>query len=149
MESIIKVFGIDWRLLVIQAFNFSLVLIVLYIYLYKPVLALLDERKNKIEEGLRDAEQSKSALLNATTEASEVKGQALKDADKIISDSKRIAEEKEKLILAEAQDKAAKTTADTIKENLLLRQHALKESEEEIARLGVLAAEKILETKAL
>ena len=147
MESIIKVFGIDWRLLVIQAFNFTIVLIVLYIYLYKPVLAMLEERKRKIAEGLENAELCKVALTNATAQAGELKGKALKDADKIISDSRRIAEDKEKSLIQDAEVRSAKAIADTIREVESMKKRALDESSDEIARLGVLAAEKVLRSK--
>ncbi len=147
MESIIKVFGIDWRLLAIQAFNFTIVLIVLYFFLYKPVLAMLEERKKKIEEGIADAEAAKHALANASIEAGELKGVAIKEADRIISDSRLIAENKEKSLIAEANLKSAKAIADTQKEVEALKKRALDESANEIARLGVLAAEKILRSK--
>lgn len=108
---------------------------------------MLEERKKKIEEGIADAEAAKHALANASIEAGELKGVAIKEADRIISDSRLIAENKEKSLIAEANLKSAKAIADTQKEVEALKKRALDESANEIARLGVLAAEKILRSK--
>ena len=54
MELLQKL-GIDWRLLIAQLVNFSILVIILYKLLYKPVLKVLNDRKEKIEQGLKDA----------------------------------------------------------------------------------------------
>ena len=53
MSQLFSQLGINGGLLLSQAVNFSLVLIVLYAVLYKPLLGILRSRRERIEEGLK------------------------------------------------------------------------------------------------
>jgi len=68
MESIISTFHIDWKIIIAQVVNFSIVFIVLYIYALKPLSKLMKERAEKIETGLNDAKKSNELLQQATEE---------------------------------------------------------------------------------
>ena len=48
MQEILTAFGIDWRLIVIQVFNFAMLAYVLWYFLYTPVLKLLAEREENV-----------------------------------------------------------------------------------------------------
>lgn len=93
MEIFAKL-GIDWRLLVFQIVNFSVVLIVLWRFLYRPLIAFLEKRKERIEEGLAFAhemekklaaadEEYAHRLTRAKSEAQSILERATKNADKI------------------------------------------------------------------
>ena len=56
MDQFFAEFGVDVLKLAFQIVNFLIVLYLLNRFLFKPVLARLDERKSKIEKGLEDAE---------------------------------------------------------------------------------------------
>jgi F0F1-type ATP synthase membrane subunit b/b' len=45
MGDLFAAFGINWKLLVIQAVNFGVLLLALWYFLYTPVLTMIDERK--------------------------------------------------------------------------------------------------------
>jgi F-type H+-transporting ATPase subunit b len=62
MEQLVSQLGINWQLLLSQAVNFALLLIVLRIFVYKPVLKLLHDRRAKIEGGLVKAEEAEKRL---------------------------------------------------------------------------------------
>lgn len=64
MQQLINQLGINWELLLSQGVNFVLLLIVLRIFVYKPVLKLLHERRDKIEGGLMKAEEAEKRLHN-------------------------------------------------------------------------------------
>ena len=53
MDEIIRVFGINWKLLAIQAVNFGLLLILLHRFLYKPLLKVIEERQMHIKKELK------------------------------------------------------------------------------------------------
>ena len=55
--------GINGKLLLAQIVNFFILLYILKRFAYKPILKVLDDRKEKIEKGLRDAENAKDKLL--------------------------------------------------------------------------------------
>jgi len=62
MQQLFSQLGIDWRLLLSQAVDFSLLLAVLWFFLYKPLLKILKDRKQKIEEGLAKAQAADERL---------------------------------------------------------------------------------------
>ncbi len=72
MEEIIHAFGIDWRLIVIQIFNFALLVAALWYFLYTPILKILEERESKLKQGVLDAEKAATARSEADTEKSVV-----------------------------------------------------------------------------
>ena len=59
--------GIQWPKLIAQFVNFAIVLFVLWRFAYKPVFFLLEARRQKIADGLANAEKIKEEL--AKTEA--------------------------------------------------------------------------------
>ena len=58
MDQLLHAFGIDVKLLLAQAVNFGVLLVVLWLVLYKPVMKTLDERKAKIAQCVIDSAQS-------------------------------------------------------------------------------------------
>ena len=54
IQQIASTFGVDWRHLVAQIISFSIVCILLQRYAYRPVLKILEERRQKIAQGLAD-----------------------------------------------------------------------------------------------
>lgn len=68
MSELIHQFGIDWKLLLAQAINFGALFFILYRFAYHPVLAVLRERRKKIEEGIAMREESERRLDAAKRE---------------------------------------------------------------------------------
>lgn len=147
MHEIISAFGIDWRLIVIQIFNFALLLGVLWYFLYRPVLNLLAARQEKIAKGVADAEAAATKLSNAEEERQGIVGKAHGEAEEIVDRAREHAEAKGAALLGETQEKSARVLAEAEAKAKESKARALKESEEEVAKLAVLAAEKVLRTK--
>ena len=61
MEDILKVFGVNWKLLGIQMVNFGILMYFLHRFLYKPVFAMLDKRQATLAKGLKDAADAAQA----------------------------------------------------------------------------------------
>ena len=144
MEQIITVFGIDWKLIAIQAVNFGIVLFVLERFLYRPVIKMIDERKEKIEQGVEDAEAASGELQKAEAKARELISKAETEARETLTSGKRVADEKAEKIRVETEEKNRMILEATRKEGEEIKRRALEDSREEIVRLGILAAEKIL-----
>ena len=144
MQEIIHAFGIDWRLIVIQIFNFSVLAGILWYFLYTPVLKLLNEREEKIKKGIADALDAEEALRVADSEKTKVLREAHIEASKIVARGTAHAEAKEKVLLDEASDKIGRdiATAQALGEEI--KQKAIRDSEAEIAKLAILGAEKVL-----
>ena len=68
MEGI-KELGINGQLLIAQIINFLLLLGLLYMFAYKPILKMFDERANRIKESMDMTESVKQQAANAEEEA--------------------------------------------------------------------------------
>ncbi|MDR1952540.1 MAG: F0F1 ATP synthase subunit B [Elusimicrobiota bacterium] len=96
--GILHTFGLEASLFLFQIINFLVILFILTKFLYKPIRNMVEERKRKIDQSLRDAEDAKAALENAGAERKRILGDAKKDADIMTAATKRqLSETKEKL----------------------------------------------------
>lgn len=144
MDQLISTFGIDWRLLLVQSVNFGLLLLVLWRFVYRPVLAMIDERREAIAEGVRKAEAADRRLAEAETEGKQLVGAAARESEAMVAAARARAEEKASGIMRDAEAKAAAALADAATRAEEAKRKALAESEKEITRAAMLAAEKIL-----
>jgi len=147
MADLLASFGIDWRLLIMQAINFGVLLIALTYFLYKPILKVLDERRAKIRQGIKDASDAKHKLENAEAEKESIIAEATQSADSIINKAKQVAEEKGKEIITLAEQRGEKIEKDAHMRAKEAAKRALDSSNEEIARVAILAAERLLKKK--
>lgn len=147
MSDLITAFGINWKLLVIQAINFGLLLFILRRYLYKPVLAMLEERRIVVEKGVEDAHAAKEALENAEQEKTEVISRAVLEANALVNESKKHGAEEEQKIIRTAEDKSFQLVAAAEKRAEEEKARIIREAEKEIARMVVLGMEKALRSK--
>src|SRR5881392_3748126 len=56
-----ETFGWNWKLFLSQVISFCIVAFLLQRFAYKPILAILEERRRKIEEGQLNAEKSRKS----------------------------------------------------------------------------------------
>ncbi|MDO8514849.1 MAG: F0F1 ATP synthase subunit B [bacterium] len=148
MGELFATFGVDWKLLVIQAVNFGLLLSVLTYFLYKPILKIIDERREKIAEGVRTAEAASRRLAEAKEEGEGIVGTAAREAEGLVASARSRADEKGSEIMKVAEARAAATIKEAAERAEEAKRQALKESEHEIARAAMLVAEKILREKS-
>ena len=147
MEQLLTVFGINWKLLLIQGINFALLLAVLSYFLYRPVLKMIDERQEKIAEGVRKSEAAELELAEAGKKGDSIVGNASREAEALAHAAKTRANEQALEIIKAAEHHADSIVADASARAEESKRQTLKESEREIARAAMLAAEKILSGK--
>jgi len=102
--NLLKEFGINPLLLVAQIVNFGIILFALQRFVYKPVLEMLKKRKETIEQGLKQAEESKLLLEQAEEKQDKIIRHAQEQASKIIADTRTQAKE----LTLELEEKAKK-----------------------------------------
>lgn len=138
--------GINFKLIIAQIINFSLLLVVLNYLLYKPVVKMLSERREKIKKGLEDADTAKKSLEKAHQAVQTIKEQSKEEINQIFKEGK----EQASLEATEIQQKAQATAAEILKnaeaEAKRLKEQSLKDAQSEIASLVTLAVEKIVNT---
>jgi F-type H+-transporting ATPase subunit b len=137
-------FGVTWPTLIAQMVNFCLVAFVLYKFAVKPIAATLDERQQKIADGLQYAEEMKTQLAEAERERAEKIKQAAIDAQKILTESREQSKE-----MIEQKTQEAATQAEAIMRKAseateLERQKMLSDVRQEVARLVVATSSKVL-----
>lgn len=130
MGELLGQLGVNWKLLVSQGVNFFVILTVLTFFVYRPLIKTLEERRKRIESGLRGASEAERRLL----EIEELKVKRLSAADKealsIVSQAEREAGAREEIIMKEAEGKAARVLTEA--EALALRKK--KEELEQVFR---------------
>lgn len=148
MEQLIEAFGIDVKLIAVQIVNFVILAAALTYFLYKPILNALKNREEKISQGLQDAESAAKAKEAANEEKQTILSDAHKEAEDINSRAKVAASEQADAIVGSARDKADAAIQAAQKQGEEIKAQAQKESEAEVAKVAILAAEKILKEKS-
>lgn len=140
VERIVTTFGVSWPHLLAQVVSFSIVCLVLSRFAYRPILKMLEVRRQQIAQGLANAEQIKAELARTEAQRQEVMAQANVQASKFIEEARAAAgrvrqQETEKAIAAAEQimTKAREAAAQE-------RDHMLAELKREVGKLVVQAA---------
>lgn len=147
MGAFFTAFGIDWHLLLIQGINFAVLITALSYFLYRPIMNMIDERREKIAEGVRTAEAASRQLADAQTESEGIIGAAAREAEGLVSTARASASDTRAQMLKDAQTEADSVLKDARDRADEAKRRALAESEKEIAKAAMLAAEKILREK--
>ncbi len=146
MGELIAAFGIDWKLMIAQAVNFVILVVVLGYFVYGPVMRMLKDRAEKIASGLNAAEAALKDREAVGAERVVIISEAQHEAEKIVARAQDEGKNERASIVKSAQERAASVLKDAQLEAEEAQRAALKASEAEIARTAVLAAEKILKS---
>ncbi len=84
-------FGVDWPHFIAQVISFSLVAILLQKFAYKPVLTVLEQRRQRISDGLANADKIKAELARTEASRQEILSQANAQANKLIEEARSAA----------------------------------------------------------
>jgi F-type H+-transporting ATPase subunit b len=124
VTQIAERFHVTWPLLISQIILFAIVAVMLKKFAYAPVLKVLEERRQRIAEGLANAEAIKRELASAQAKAQEVLNQANGQANKLIEEARQAAAK----VLEQETQKAVAAANDIIAK-------ARQASEAELARM--------------
>jgi F-type H+-transporting ATPase subunit b len=91
IEEIANTFGVNWPHLGAQIVSFAIVCLVLYLLAYKPILRMLDARRQQIAGGLANAEKIKAELARIETERLDVLAQADAAGKQLIEEARAAA----------------------------------------------------------
>lgn len=141
--NVAEQFGVYWPNLIAQIILFFIVYWVLSKFAFKPIMAMLEERRRRIEEGQINAEKIKQQLAEAQIKYEETLARANAEAQRLIDEVKasgeKLAEEKRHAALAEAQEIVRRT-----QESLSLeRERTMAELKKEVGRLVAETTEKV------
>ncbi len=130
--------------LIIQMIVFLILIGFTMKFVWPPIIAALDERRNKIAEGLSAADKAKSELAVANKRVEQQLSAARDDASKRLADAERLAQQMIEEAKTRASEEGAKIIASAKSE---AEQEAVKAREvlrDQVAGLAVKGAEQIL-----
>jgi len=140
----LEALGINLGYLLVQILNFAIIFVVLRVWVYKPILGLLERRRERIAQGLEDARVAAEARANAEKEAQAILGRAQADANQKVRESAERAEQVAREIHAAAEKDAAAVRAAAAGEAEQARSAALGELRGQVAALAIAAAQKLI-----
>ena len=143
MSAVFAAFGIDWRLLLIDSINFGVLLLALWYFLYAPLTKVLEARRQKVIQGVHDADAASAKLADIEHEQSAMLGRAGAEADEVLSKARAAADLKGRALLAQSEAAAASVLKEAEAQAIALKAEALEESRQEVAKLIVLGMQKV------
>src|ERR1700719_348725 len=137
MGNVAQQFGVYWPNLIAQVVLFAIVYWVLKRFAFRPVIAMLEERRRRIEEGQLNAENIKKQLAAAQAKYEEILAKANAEAQRLIEEVRmsgdRLAEQKRQEAVAAAEQGTLKAQEAMSLE----RDRVMEEIRRELGRLVV------------
>lgn len=145
--GVLGTLGINWELFVAQLLNFTIVVFILWRWVFRPVGGALEKRRQKIEESVKKAEEIETRMREFEAEREEKMRQARAEAAQVMQEalnqSQKMREDATKTAGAEAEKILADAHASIEAE----KEKVLQEIKEEAAGLVVRATEKVIKVK--
>ena len=137
MEGLLATFGVDWPHLLAQIISFCIVCLVLYRFAYRPVLAMLEVRRQQIALGVANAEKIAAELAQTESQRRTILAQANDQANALIGEARLAAaavrERETQKAVAAAQEVTIKAREASAREH----DRMLAELKREVGRLVV------------
>jgi len=138
-----ETFGWNPRLFLSQVVSFAIVAFLLRRFAYKPILTVLEERRQRIAEGLLNADKIKQELAEAEKRYAEIVAKANEQAQKMIDEAREssahLAERKQQEAITAAEQIVAKAR----EAGELDRERTMAELKRQLGRLVVETTAKV------
>jgi F-type H+-transporting ATPase subunit b len=138
------VFQINVFWVITQAASFILFLAILYVAAFKRIGGVLEERRSRIEQGLKDADAARQERERAADERRQTLLEARQDAAEIISRAERAAAELREREAAATRSEMERLRRQAAEEIDVEKHRALAEIRGEVAELALRAASKVV-----
>ena len=142
-KDIAQTFGFDVRLFLSQVISFIIVALLLRRFAYKPIQKVLEDRRERIAESLRNADKIKAELAEAAKKKAEILTLATAEGQRMIEEARAsaatIAERKEQEAIAAAEQIMAKAR----EAGELEHERMMAEMKRELGRLVVETTAKV------
>jgi len=139
--------GINGKIFLAQLVNVSVVMFVMWKWVYRPLLKVMDERAKKIEKGLSDAQESATMKLRAERDKDLVILEARLKAKNIIEESQKAAQIQGETMIAKAKAEVEKIVGQGREQLQRSKAVMLEEAKDELGGLLVLAVANVANEK--
>ena len=136
--------GINVPVLIGQILSFTFLIIMLKLLVYGPVLKMLDERRERIREGLSAADRGREQAIEAERQAQEQIEAARREGQQIVAQAQQIGQRLQEEARQQALTQQEAMLERARSEIALERDSAIAELRREFADLTITAAEKVI-----
>lgn len=136
--------GINLGLLIVQIIAFIIVFLTLNAWVYRPMLNMMETRRQKIAQGLEDARVAAEARASAEKEAAKIIADAQAEASKVVREATERAAVAGQDVKAAVEAEAAKAREAAIAEAEIERNRVLGDLRSQVAALAIAAANKLV-----
>lgn len=137
-------FQINLFWVVTQAATFLLGLAILWVVAFRRIGGVLEERRSRIEQGLRDADAARQERERAANERLEVLAAARQEANDVLGRAQKQADESRERDMAETRAELERLRERAAADIVAEKQRALTEVREQVAELALLAAGRVV-----
>lgn len=130
--------------IIFQIINFGVVFGALSYLLYKPIIKILDERAQKIEEGQVAAQKSLNEQEKIEEMKKQTKQKAEKEAAKMLEEANKAANDRKNKLVAQAKDEALAEVERLRTAWGDEKRKAVKDMKNQFGEAVVAAAEKVI-----
>ncbi len=142
--GILGTFGIRGDLFAAQLVNFLLVLVVLWRFVYKPILAMLDKREAAIAQSVKDVEEISARMKVTEAERQATLASVTKEAQSIIESAMRETDARKNEMLEAAKREVERVIAKGKEQLAAEREASLMALRKDVVDIAVRAAAKIV-----
>jgi len=140
----LETLGFHWPSLIVYLINFTLLLLLLYVFAYKPVLRMLDQRSERIKASLDAADNAREEASKSQQDTQNQIKEARLEGQRLIEQAKKLSEkyrlEEESRAKEDANKLIARAREDIEREKVA----AIREVKDQFSDLAILAAEQII-----
>jgi len=137
------VLNTEWGLMIWTLITFGISAFVLWRYAFGPIQAIIDTRRNAIQESFDAAEQTRSEAQRLLNEYKVTLAKVRSEAEEILERSRTTGEHAKAEIMAEARTQADRVLAQAHDQIERDTRAALRELKGQIADLTAMATEKV------
>ncbi len=137
-------FGLKGDIFVAQLVNFIIVLVVLWRFAYKPIVRMLDERSERIEKSVKQAEQIEKRVDAIEKEREEILNVARTEAQGIAQKAHEQVEERREEMVEAAKREVERVIGKGKQKLAEEKESMLRDLRKDVIDIAALAAEKIL-----
>lgn len=145
MAEALDALGINVGLLVAYVINLVLMLVLLRAFAYKPILNMLEQRRERIAEGVNNARRAEEALASAETDRQAMLDEARAEGQRITAEARTRAQEAGEQIEAEAREEARRIIEQARKDAETEKELALADMRSQIVSLSMAAANQLIQ----
>ena len=144
MDQLIKALGISGPTLIAQLINFVILLGLLYLFAYKPIMKMLDQRSKKIAQSMEQTEYIQQQAAEADKEYEKRLEAASRESQEAIARANRAGDELRQRSQQEAREEAETLIGRARTAIQRERDEAIDDLRREFADLTIMAAEKVI-----